>query len=161
MSMSAGLRKEANGMKDEQMGLYDKYLVVKVVDGTVIENCFILRPDKDPAAVVALQAYAAATENRVLADDLYRWVGRPMQRPLTLEELNECEIFYIEFKDLNEGNFIPVQFSPETHFKGMLTYHRPGWSTHFSVEMFGYGRYWRCWASRPTDEDRRAALWEE
>lgn len=86
---------------------------------------------------------------------------RPLQKPLTLEELNECDIFYIEFRDLNEGNFIPVQFSPESHFKGMLTYHRPGWATHFSVEMFGCGRYWRCWASRPTIEERAAAPWEE
>lgn len=64
---------------NEERGIYDKYLVIKMVDGTVIENCFILRPDKDPAAVKALQAYAAATENRVLAGDLYRWVGRPAE----------------------------------------------------------------------------------
>jgi hypothetical protein len=145
----------------DQKGLYDKYMVIKVVDGTVIENCFILKPDKDPAAVKALQAYAAATDNKVLAADLYAWVGKPMQKPLTLEQLNECDIFYIEFKDLNEGNFIPVQFSPESHFKGMLTYHRPGWTTHFSIGMFGCGRYWRCWANRPTIEERVAAPWEE
>ncbi len=80
MSMNAGLPKGANGMANEQKGLYGKYLVVKVVDGTVIEDCFILRPDKDPAAVVALQAYATATENRTLADDLYKWVGKPKEK---------------------------------------------------------------------------------
>lgn len=58
----------------------DRYLVIKVVDGTVIENSFILYPSKDPAAVKAMQAYAEATNNRTLAEDLRKWVGRPDQK---------------------------------------------------------------------------------
>ena len=67
-------------MAVERKGLFGKYLVIKVVDGTVIENCFILRPDKDPAAVTALQAYAAATDDQKLADDIYKWVGKPNEK---------------------------------------------------------------------------------
>ncbi len=36
---------------------------------------FVLRPDKDPAAVEALRAYAEATDNKTLSDDIYNWVG--------------------------------------------------------------------------------------
>lgn len=57
-----------------------KYLIVKVVDGTYIENSFFICPEKDPAAVKAMQAYAAATDNKSLADDIYKWVGKPDQK---------------------------------------------------------------------------------
>lgn len=67
-------------MAADKTGLYHKYIVIKVVDGTVIEDCFILRPEKDPAAVKAMQAYAAATDNKSLADDIYKWVGKPDQK---------------------------------------------------------------------------------
>ena len=64
----------------------DRYLVIKLVNDTSIENSFILNPYKDPAAVKALQAYAAATENKVLANDLYAWVGKPKEQQ-TLEQV--------------------------------------------------------------------------
>lgn len=58
-------------------GLYDKYVVTKA-DGTpVYDRCFVLKPSKDPVAVKALQAYAFATDDDQLRDDLYAWVGRP------------------------------------------------------------------------------------
>lgn len=142
----------------EQKGLYNKYMVIKVVDGTVIEDCFILRPEKDPAAVKAMQAYAAATDNKALAGDIYKWVGKPLQKPLTLIPLDEFDICYIEFKDCR-CCINPVQFASESHFNGMMTYHKPGWATHFNVDISGYGKYWRCWASRPTEEECAAAPW--
>lgn len=59
-------------------GLYGKYIITRS-DGTPVNGrCFILRPDKDPAAVTALQAYAAATDDEQLRDDLYAWVGKPL-----------------------------------------------------------------------------------
>lgn len=66
-------------------GLCVKYIVFKVMDGCVVDNCFVLRPDKDPAAVEALRAYAVATENKELSADILAWVGSP--QPLTLDEL--------------------------------------------------------------------------
>ena len=60
---------------DEYAGLKLKFLVFKADTGERIENCFVLRPDKDPAAVEALRAYAEATDNKTLADDIYNWVG--------------------------------------------------------------------------------------
>lgn len=60
---------------DEYAGLKLKFLVFKADTGERIENCFVLRPDKDHAAVEALRAYAEATDNKTLADDIYNWVG--------------------------------------------------------------------------------------
>lgn len=68
-------------------GLYCKYNVFKVSDGSAVNDCFVLRPDRDPAAVFALRAYAAATANKSLADDIIGWVGKPDNPPLTLDEL--------------------------------------------------------------------------
>lgn len=50
-----------------------KYRVFKVKDGTPVENCFVLRPEEDPAAFSALMAYAKNTENDALKDDLVNW----------------------------------------------------------------------------------------
>ncbi len=57
-------------------GLKRKFLIFKSDTGEMIENCFVLRPDKDPAAVEALRAYASATDNETLAKDIYNWVGK-------------------------------------------------------------------------------------
>ena len=43
---------------DAYKGLKVKYLVFKADTGEMVDNCFILRPDKDAVAVEALRAYA-------------------------------------------------------------------------------------------------------
>ena len=60
---------------DAYKGLKAKYLVFKADTGEMVDNCFILRPDKDAVAVEALRAYAKATDNETLAKDIYNWVG--------------------------------------------------------------------------------------
>ena len=71
----------------ERAGLYGKYTVYKNEDVSLVTDCFILRPAKDPAAVAALRAYAAATDNAELAADIINWVGAEPNEPLTLDEL--------------------------------------------------------------------------
>ena len=61
---------------DAYKGLKAKYLVFKADTGERVENCFVLRPDKDPASVEALRAYARETDNETLAKDIYNWVGK-------------------------------------------------------------------------------------
>ena len=61
---------------DSYKGLKAKYLVFKADTGEMVDNCFILRPDKDASAVEALRAYANATDNEILAEDIYNWVGK-------------------------------------------------------------------------------------
>lgn len=55
-------------------GLYAKYAVYKKEDGSAVNDCFVLRPDRDAAALVALKAYARTTRNRTLAKDIEVWI---------------------------------------------------------------------------------------
>lgn len=60
---------------DKRDGLRQKYRVYKAKNNTPVEDCFVLRPEKDPAARIALEAYAKATENKVLAEDILAAIG--------------------------------------------------------------------------------------
>ena len=73
---------------DTYKGLKAKYLVFKADTGEKVGNCFVLRPDKDPAAVEAIRAYASATDNETLAEDIYNWVGKgePVQEWISVDE---------------------------------------------------------------------------
>lgn len=59
----------------EYDGLKRKYVVLKSDSGEPVEDCFVLRPDKDKAAIAALLAYADATDNQVLAKDIRAWIS--------------------------------------------------------------------------------------
>ena len=72
----------------QRAGLYGKYSVYKNKDGSQVTDCFVLRPDNDPAAVVALTAYAAATDNAELAADIINWVGAERDELLIDKEGN-------------------------------------------------------------------------
>lgn len=84
---------------EPRAGLYGKYTVYKNKDGSLVTDCFILRPAKDPAAVAALRAYAAATDNAELSADIINWVGAEPNEPLSIEQLREMdgEPVYIVF----------------------------------------------------------------
>ena len=56
-------------------GLKRKYVVLKSDTGECVENCFVLRPGKGPAAKAALMAYAVATTNEKLAEDIMSWIS--------------------------------------------------------------------------------------
>lgn len=73
---------------DAYEGLKGKYLVFKADTGAKVDNCFVLRPDKDTAAVEALRAYANATDNKTLAEDIYSWVGKgePVQAWISVKD---------------------------------------------------------------------------
>ena len=77
---------------DSQTGLCVKYDVKKVETGETVNNCFVLRPDKDPAAVAALRTYARATPNKALADDIIAWVGADTADKPRLAEVLGVEV---------------------------------------------------------------------
>lgn len=54
-------------------GLYRKYRVEK--DGEPVEDCFVLKPEGDDAALAALKEYARQTDNHSLAADLTKWIS--------------------------------------------------------------------------------------
>lgn len=90
---------------EPRAGLYGKYTVYKNKDGSLVTDCFILRPAKDPAAVAALRAYAAATDNAELAADIINWVGAKPNEPLTSDELRQMdgEPVYVVFMPDSSG----------------------------------------------------------
>lgn len=53
-------------------GLHQRYSVGK--NGEPQDGCLILKPESDPAAQIALEAYADATENDDLESDLREWI---------------------------------------------------------------------------------------
>jgi hypothetical protein len=62
-------------MSENEKGLYKKYTLINNETGKEIEGeAFILRPDRDDTALVAMEAYAEATENQSLKQDLKAWV---------------------------------------------------------------------------------------
>lgn len=52
-------------------GLKLKCRVYKAENNAPVENCFVLRPMKDRAARIAMEAYAKATENKELSEDIF------------------------------------------------------------------------------------------
>lgn len=87
---------------------------------------------------------------------------RPLQKPLTLEELHALidpgdeVVTYCEAKNRDDdltyahiwrGNLV-VYANGDRIAKNAIIYDR-------------YGKTWRAWATRPTDEERASAPWEE
>ena len=117
---------------DAYEGLKEKYLVFKADTGEKVRNCFVLRPDKDPAAIVALRAYAETTDNENLAGDIYNWVGKdnnvpckwiPVSERLPDRQM-ECVCRY-RFRDGDQ------------YFHQVLTYFARDTVPHFQHEMGG------------------------
>lgn len=114
----------------ERAGLYGKYTVYKNKDGSLVPDCFVLRPVKDPAAVIALRAYAAATDNAELSADIINWVGAEPNEPLTLDELREVkdEPAYLKVFDplLESGwHIIKAVTEDKIIFRGWQTVYVP------------------------------------
>ena len=91
MAISALRQQEQERKAATGEGLRCKYIVRKADTGEGVDGCFVLRPDRDRAAVAALRAYAAATDNDVLATDILNWVGHESNEPLTLDELRKMD----------------------------------------------------------------------
>ena len=81
-----------------EIGLGNKYTVRKTDTGELVDECFVLRPDRDLDARVALLAYAVATDNKTLAADIRAWVGivPPMTRQQVLEYCEARRPVYVK-----------------------------------------------------------------
>lgn len=55
-------------------GLYEKYQVIRKETGEVCEGAFVLRPQTDMAARIAIATYAEATHNPRLGRDIRAWL---------------------------------------------------------------------------------------
>lgn len=135
-------------------GLKTKYIVRKAETDEVLENCFVLRPDKDRAAVAAIRAYAAETDNRNLAADLLQWVGPTPNVPLTLEELREMDgepVWIAPVKDrgkMPERWMLAADFLPEN---GIYLF-MPDSGMAQGYKAINYSKTWLAYRRRPEEE---------
>ena len=83
-------------------------------------------------------------------------------RVMTLEELKNKigEPIYFESHGTYMGKdgfwILPALFTPN----GLMRYVHPLSSRYSELGLDCYGKIWRCWTSRPTDEQRKAVKWE-
>ncbi|MBR3923409.1 MAG: hypothetical protein IKJ45_09850, partial [Kiritimatiellae bacterium] len=93
-------------------------------------------------------------------------LDKPMQKPLTLQEaIDFKDITYLEIKrlveDIDKVYVFPIGIDETNHnFDQMTAYYVIGRTNGNYLDNHGYNVYWRCWAIRPTDEEREAATWE-
>lgn len=71
---------------DHYQGLKKKYVVFEVGSLDEVENCFVLKPDKDLCAYEALKTYALRTKNATLASDITKWLSLISGTNLSEEE---------------------------------------------------------------------------
>lgn len=152
----------------ERAGLYGKYTVYKNKDGSLVTDCFILRPAKDPAAVAALRAYAATTDNAELAADIINWVGAEPNEWVSVEErLPEDEARqYIEDVLDGIGYLYPCLLtykSPNTERIHVVRFYYDiiqKWFVNNGEELCKKGRC-IAWMPLPAPYDRRPKVGED
>lgn len=86
-------------MADTRLMKYlESYTVREAGTGELVDECFVLRPDRDLDARVALRAYAAATEDKAMAADICAWAGPviPMTREQVLEYCEAMRPVYVK-----------------------------------------------------------------
>lgn len=81
---------------------------------------------------------------------------KQMQKPLTVEEVREKDMVYLEER---HGRIsCPCLIDQPIPQKDM--YFISSMSEIFTHRVKAYNKFWRCWAAKPTDEERQAAPWE-
>jgi hypothetical protein len=113
-----------------------------------------------------------STSPRVVPEDIWDIEGdelteavkeaamrRPLQKPLTLEELHALIDPGDEVVTYCEGISFCQTYATiwiDGQVIDALGLHPKG-----NISFYSYGKTWRAWAARPTDEERAAAPWEE
>ena len=95
-------------------------------------------------------------QEEAYAETMQRYA--PPEKPLTLDEIFNDPVWF-ELKTINNSlmlvDIVPAFSDPgnkaEIEFLGK--------SQHAMLPYNHYGMSWRCWAHKPTDEERGAAKW--
>lgn len=83
----------------DQKGLYAKYTITKNSDGSEVKDAFVLKPETDRHARIAMLDYARSVENDdpQLADELREWVWHVSKgKPVGIDELEEAPLDRLE-----------------------------------------------------------------
>ena len=87
------------------------------------------------------------------------------QKPMTVDELyslcgSGCHCIYVEHRNFaigDDSNAITPNIGNRSR-TGYRIIHYNGYQYNFC--WCDYGKTWRCWAEKPTEEERKAAEWE-
>ena len=91
-----------------------------------------------------------------LKNDALVFLKAQEPRVITLEKMREGEVYWFDCP----GNFILRPVICNMYDRGDSSYLNFVWQYgNFSWKISEYGRTWRCWTSRPTDEQREATPW--
>ena len=87
-------------------------------------------------------------------------LDKPTQKPLTLEEANRAPWVYFEERPNGsiEYDIYPCIVNYRIGYSFVDIEHMYRGNVDYKTN--DYGVIWRCWASRPTDEERAAAAWK-
>lgn len=83
---------------------------------------------------------------------------REMQKPLTLEELRRIEEQPVWCE--TEATRKPCVVKRSLIDKEDAIFYALGSECPIFFSVEDYGQFWRCWAEKPTEEERKAAEWE-
>ena len=79
-------------------------------------------------------------------------------RVMTLGKMREGEVYWFDCP----GNFILRPVICNMYDRGDSSYLNFVWQYgNFSWKISEYGRTWRCWTSRPTEEQREVTPWTQ
>lgn len=138
-----------------------------------------LMHDKKTARTAALRRFDPGVEQikwerdtaiKQLHDDYGVGLGqkKPMQKPMTLEEVRQmCTAYHGDGQ--GKPVFVEYQRIPHNSSWGLVDCERAEaicvattWDDahYFELRTEMYGASWRCWRTCPTNDERRAARWE-
>lgn len=84
---------------------------------------------------------------------------REMQKPLTVEEaIRALDIVWFERKHGYATLPCVTVIEADCVIVSMV---KPGYNLRMLRTIKDYGKTWRCWAEKPTDEERKAVEWEK
>lgn len=83
---------------------------------------------------------------------------RGMQKPLTVEELKRMEGSPVWCE--TEATKTPCVVKNSMIDKVDAIFYALGSEYPIFFNVDGYGQTWRCWAEKPTEEERKVAEWE-
>ena len=112
----------------------------------------------------ACQKYENLVVFQPLMRDALEALKAQEPRALTLEEVKNSEVVYLEDysdPDYGESSIIRPAINVEVKNGRIFMLDSIAWDEGYIVNSDDdYGKEWRCWNSRPTDEQRKAVKWE-
>lgn len=79
---------------------------------------------------------------------------KEMQKPICRGQLVDNGFFFLERKEEEEVSPVVLKEGWEVYFVDFV-----GTGSLVRHDKADYGKTWRCWAEKPTEEERKAAEW--